>query len=157
MLFAAPQIVFDEHHGTVHEKAEIHRSQAHEVGRYSEKLHPHRGGEHGKGYGEGHEHCGADVAEYEQKDRYDEGRAHGEVFPHGFYGGVDEVAPGIQYLRFHVRRERRFLERALGVPGHLAAVRSQKHEYRAEHGLVSPMGGRAEPLYVILAHVCDIA
>uniref|UniRef100_A0A6J6A3J5 Unannotated protein n=1 Tax=freshwater metagenome TaxID=449393 RepID=A0A6J6A3J5_9ZZZZ len=100
------QAILDDDNRTINDEAEIQSSEAHEVARDVQPVHPGRRHQHRKGNDERGDQRRADIPEYEKQDDDDKERTFCEVLRDCLDRRVDEIGAVINRLRLDTRRQR---------------------------------------------------
>jgi len=139
------QGVFDDHHRTVDDDAEVQRAETHQVG--ADLVAEHAG--EGEQHRQRNHHCGnqrgADVAEEQEQNRDHQNRAFDEVLFHRGDGLVDQVRAVVHRHGDHALRQGfiDLFELAGDRLRHGATVLADQHEHRAEHHFTAVFSSRA--------------
>ncbi len=136
----------DHDHRTVHQDAEVQRTQAHQVAADPEAVHAdHCEQERQRNHQRGDRRC-TQVAQQQEQHHHHQQRALGEVPGHGLDGGIDQHA-AVQHRRGHdVGRQRlvHLLQARRSGLRHGAAVAAGNHQRGTQHGFMAVAAGRTQ-------------
>ena len=161
VLFLAEtaEAVFDDNDGTVHDEAEVERTEAHEI--TGDFIGHHAGDreKHGKRDDGSGDECGAEISEEEKEDHDHEHRALDEVVADGGDGAVHERGAVVNGGGDNAGREAAVNvdEFFSDAGGDLAGVFADEHEDGAEDDLAAVFGGGAGAEFLAEEDLGDIA
>ncbi len=139
-----PHVVFHQDHGAIHDQPEIQGTEAHEIGRDPEALHPQQRRGHGQWNHESREQGGPEVAQKQEQDNHHQERTFHQACLHRPNGTIDKTCPIVDSRECHALRQRwtDIVNRNCRRLGHFAGIGSLEHHHRTQHDLLA-LGGRS--------------